>query len=98
MKSNTNDNPEFWQQGLALFGILTGWLIGPIVLALFVGKWLDQRYDSEPWLFILSIGIAFAVTGFGIIKEALKFIKQIEEDSNTIKENNKDNDDSRSDN
>lgn len=88
-RDDNQGDKSFWQQGLSFFVQLSGWLVGPLVAALFLGKWLDKRYDTEPWLFLLSIGVAFLITSLGIIKEAMGFIKQIErEDRNKQAESN----------
>ncbi len=55
---------------MLLFGRLSGWIGGPIIVALFVGKWLDKKYDSEPWIFLLSVAIAFIVSSIGMVREA----------------------------
>ncbi|MFA6255172.1 MAG: AtpZ/AtpI family protein [Patescibacteria group bacterium] len=78
--SKTQQNK--WQQtGLKLAFELSGWLVGPLVLALFVGNWLDNKYQTKPWLFLLSVGIAFAITCIGIVKETMQYIKDIEKEA-----------------
>ena len=79
-KSNDQE-VSWWQPSLILFGRLSGWIAFPVIIALFVGKWLDQRYQTEPWLFLLSVGIAFILSSFGIVKEASKAMKSLSEDS-----------------
>jgi len=76
----TQTKPD-WQQGLQLFFQLSGWLVGPLVVGLFLGQWLDERYQTKPWLFLATTGLAFAVTCFGIVLKTREFIKQIENDS-----------------
>lgn len=75
----------WWQPGILIFARLSGWIGGPILIAVFVGKWLDQKYDSEPWLFLGSVGIAFAVSMVGIVKDALGEMKRIEKEEQTKK-------------
>lgn len=65
---------------MVLFGRLSGWIAGPIVIALFVGKWLDKKYNSEPWLFLLCVGLAFILSSVGIVREAKVMINKIVED------------------
>ena len=74
-----NNQSGGWQQGLALFIQLSGWLAGPLIIALFLGQWLDRRFATEPWLFLLTTAIAFGITVFGISFQAIKYIKTIEE-------------------
>jgi F0F1-type ATP synthase assembly protein I len=79
MKKNKQENP-WWQPGMLLFGRLSGWIAGPIITALFIGKWLDRKYDSEPWIFLASVGIAFIISSVGIVREAKVVMNKIIED------------------
>ena len=68
----------WWQPALLMFSRLSGWIIGPIILAIFLGKWLDKRYDTEPWLFLVSIGAAFLISIVGLVKDAMKEIEKFD--------------------
>ena len=70
-----------WQRGLGLFAQLSGWLVGPLIASLFLGRWLDERYGTEPWLFLASTGLAFAITIYGMFSQAKKYIKAIEQEA-----------------
>ena len=70
---------------MVLFGRLSGWIGGPIIIALFVGKWLDRKYSTEPKLFLLCVGIAFIVSTFGIVKDAMEAMKKITDDAQRAK-------------
>lgn len=85
---NRNDQSEapWWQPGLVLFMKLSGWIAGPVIIGIFVGKWLDRKYNSGPWLFLLSVGIAFFLSMFGIIRDAMREMKRIEREENKKKE------------
>lgn len=85
-KRDTAGEKSWWQPGLVLFGRLSSWIVGPVILAIVVGKWLDRKYDTKPWLFLSTVGLAFVLSMFGIVKEGLKAMKKAEED---YKDNNK---------
>lgn len=68
----------WWQPSLVLFFKLSGWIAGPVIVAVFLGKWLDRRYGTEPWLFLVTVGIAFFLSSFGIIHDSIREIKRIE--------------------
>lgn len=70
----------WWQPGLILSLKLSGWIAGPVLIAVLVGKKLDAKYGTEPWLFLLSVGIAFIFSIFGIIHDSLKEIRRIEKE------------------
>ena len=83
---NEKEQAPWWQPGIILFARLSGWIGGPVLVAIFLGKWLDQKYGTEPWLFLLSVGIAFGVSTFGIIKDSLAELKRIEKEENDKKQ------------
>ena len=78
------EQESWWKPGFVLFSRLSGWIGGPVILALFVGKWLDQRYHTEPWLFLASVGTAFLLSLAGIVWEAEKAMKEIENSVNAL--------------
>jgi len=84
-KIDQKENVPWWQPGILLFVQLSGWIVVPIIMAVFLGKWLDQKYNTKPWLFLATVIAAFVVSMLGIVKEANQAIKQME------KLNNKDN-------
>jgi len=88
MKKDKQENP-WWQPGMLLFGRLSGWIAGPIIIALFVGKWLDKKYNSEPWIFLLSIAIAFIISSVGIVRESKIVMNKIIEDEKRKKNGRK---------
>ena len=83
---NKQGKNYWWGVGLGLFFRLSGWIAGPILVAVVIGKWLDNKYGTEPWLFLLSVGIAFVISLFGIIRDSLKELKRIDADSKKNKE------------
>ena len=82
-----NDTKEvpFWQPALLMFSRLSGWIIGPVVLAVFLGKWLDRRYDTEPWLFLATTGAAFIISTVGLVRDALKEMGKLDKSDKDIK-------------
>ena len=76
----------WWQPSLVLFGRLSGWIGGPVIIALFLGKWLDKRYSTEPKLFLLCVGVALVVSTYGIVKDSLEAMKQIDKEADEKKQ------------
>lgn len=71
---------DFWssyQKELALFYRLSVWIGAPIIPAIFLGKWLDGRLNTAPWLFLGTVFAAFAVSMTGLVIEAGKSLKEI---------------------
>jgi len=71
----------WWQPALLLSAQVTGWIVGPIIIALFVGKALDRKYESEPWFFLGLTFVAFFISISGVVIITIKYIKQIEKEA-----------------
>ncbi len=68
-------NKLWWKPAVAVFGQVSGWIIVPLVLALILGKYLDGRFGTEPWLFIGLTCVGFLISSFGIVKVAFAHIR-----------------------
>ncbi|NTU66479.1 MAG: AtpZ/AtpI family protein [Candidatus Moranbacteria bacterium] len=85
-KEKGKNEAPWWQPSLILFYRLSGWIAGPVIIAVFLGKYLDSRYGTEPWLFLLTVGIAFFVSTIGIVKDSMREMKRIDEKNKKSKE------------
>src|SRR3989338_10814390 len=68
----------WWQPAIIMFLKLSVWIAVPIIIALYLGEWLDNKYDSSPWLFLTCLGLAFAISIFGLIKSASRELEKFE--------------------
>lgn len=84
MDKNSDTNSPWWQPHLVLFFELSGWIAIPVLIGVYAGRWLDGRYDTEPWLFLISVGVAFIISMVGIVTKTVKLMDKI------TKENKKD--------
>lgn len=75
-----NKNSFWWGPGLAVFAEVTSWIVGPIIIALYIGRFFDNKYNTEPWFFLGFTGLAFFISAYGIIKIATRFIKEAEQE------------------
>jgi hypothetical protein len=54
-----------WQ--MVSLALELGFIIAlPLIVLGSIGKWLDQRFSTEPWLTLLSIFLSIAATTFWI--------------------------------
>lgn len=75
--------PEpWWRASVLLAAELMGWIGGPIIVGVLLGQWLDQRYGTEPWLFLMSVGGAFFVSTVGIIRGAMRELRRLDQQNN----------------
>ena len=75
-KDSENKQVVWWQPAITVFLKLSVWIAAPIIIALYLGKWLDKKYHSEPWLLLNCIGIAFIISIAGLIVNAVKELKK----------------------
>jgi F0F1-type ATP synthase assembly protein I len=73
-------NDSWWGPGMAVFTEVTGWIVGPIIVALYLGRFFDNKYETEPWFFLGFTALAFFISTYGIIKIATRFIKAAEQE------------------
>ncbi len=91
MKNNKKPVDPFWSEALAVFAKIGGWIAGPVIIALFLGQWLDQRYQTTNKYLIISVATAFVISNIGLIIEVLKYnkkIKQIEREAKNERQRN----------
>lgn len=69
----------WWKPGVELFSEVSMWIVAPIVLALIIGKYLDNHYGTKPTLFLISVGISFIITCIGMVRVIKKYMKKIKE-------------------
>lgn len=79
MQEENNPKIPWWQPGVVLFARMSSWIVGPVIIGVVVGKWLDNKYNTAPKLFLLSVGIMFLISIFGIIRDAYKELRRIKE-------------------
>lgn len=84
-----NKKKAWWEPALAVFAKMSAWIGAPVLIGLFLGKWLDKKYDTEPWLLLVSVGIAFTVSMAGLVLEASKEFKRIEKENKKNKDQQK---------
>ncbi|MDD4412097.1 MAG: AtpZ/AtpI family protein [Patescibacteria group bacterium] len=72
LKNSDEKNPAWWVEPMGIAYRLSGWLIFPILMGIFVGKWLDKKMSAEPWGFLGMMGFSFIITMTGLIYQSSK--------------------------
>lgn len=67
----------WWQPALIIGFQITGWILGPLLIALFLGQWLDKKYNSNPKFLLICVGVAFVVSNVGLIINTIKTTKDL---------------------
>ena len=79
MKNNQQNNELWWKPAIIVFASVSAWIAVPIIAALYLGKYLDKKYASQPKFFLILIAVAFLITIFGIIRILKKQIGKMKD-------------------
>jgi F0F1-type ATP synthase assembly protein I len=71
---------DSWNVALRIIANISGWIAFPVIFGLYLGKWLDKKYGTEPWLFLVTIAACFLISMAGLSLNAVKEFKQVEKD------------------
>ncbi|EKE16117.1 MAG: hypothetical protein ACD_11C00030G0025 [uncultured bacterium] len=81
MDNKLDPKVAWWRSGMEMFLKMSGWIGGPVIAGTFIGKYLDKKFDTTPWLFLLSVGISFIVSMIALVHIGLKEMKKIEKEN-----------------
>jgi len=70
---------DIWGSALRVLANISAWVAFPVLLGIFLGRWLDRRFDTAPWLFLITIGVCFLVSMYGLVINAQREFKRIED-------------------
>ena len=62
----------------AILSAIPGFLVVPPVVGVLVGRWLDQRFHTDPWLLLVFLLLGFG-SGIRLTLRTLKVARQIQE-------------------
>lgn len=82
---NKKNNLNWWQPSLILFVRMSGWIVGPVIISIYLGRWLDNKFGTQPWLFLSVVGLSFVVSMFAIIKFTIEEFKKIDKNNQADK-------------
>lgn len=74
--NNQNSNGVWWRQSIMFFVKVSGYIFGPLLIALFLGKYLDGKLQTAPWFFLGLTFLAFVISLAALIRLASNYIKQ----------------------
>lgn len=70
-------NNNMWQY-LALAGNIGAVIALPLVALAILGRFLDRKWETSPWIFITSIVLAFIISTFILATKTLQAMKALE--------------------
>lgn len=72
---------------MEIFGEISSWIVVPLVAALILGKYLDNKFGTKPWIFIGLAGVGFILTCVGIYRVMKRYGEKLK-DLNEEKDGN----------
>ena len=63
----------------AVLSAIPGFLVVPPVVGVLVGRWLDQKFHTAPWLLLVLVILGFA-SGVRLIVRTLRLAREMQED------------------
>ena len=81
-KQDFKNDENWWKFALPFFYQISGWIVGPIILALIIGNYIDDIYKSKPKYLIISVLIAFIISNIGLVLQVKKYLKSLKKDQN----------------
>ena len=75
-----DEDREKYKQ-IRIYGLLSsipGFLVVPPVVGVLVGRWLDDRFHTAPWLLLVFLILGFGA-GIRLIMRTLQRVTQIQE-------------------
>ena len=79
MKETSQQKGNDTRTALFLFAKISGWIAVPVILSLFVGRWLDQKFSSGNIFFLALTALSFIVSLVGIVRASKKSMREIEQ-------------------
>jgi F0F1-type ATP synthase assembly protein I len=69
-------------QYLKVFSEISAWIVGPVIVALIIGKYLDTKYQTTPWILVFLLGASFTASMIVIVQIAKRYLKEETKENN----------------
>jgi len=79
--NNKDIQKPWWRDGVVIFVKVSSYIAIPIIVASYVGNYLDEKYNTSNFLFLVLIAIAFLSTIYLIWKEMKIYKEKIDKES-----------------
>jgi hypothetical protein len=86
--SKNDQDKNFWLNvGLRMFAESTGWIAIPVVGALYLGRYLDEKQNTGNLYFFSLTALAFIISCVGLSLIGMKYLKMLDQDKEKKKDN-----------
>lgn len=83
--NNKDIQKPWWRDGVIVFTKVSVYIAVPVIVASYVGEYLDKKYNTGNLLFLVLVGIAFLTTIYLIWREMKIYKKKIEREESASK-------------
>jgi F0F1-type ATP synthase assembly protein I len=73
-----NTDAAYYRLAIRIFADFSGSIAVPAVFAALIGKWLDEKYQTEPIFLASLLLFALLSTAWIVVKKAKKYQKEYE--------------------
>jgi F0F1-type ATP synthase assembly protein I len=88
MNQDIKPKQSWWMPALIIFTRISAWIVFPVIAALFIGKRLDEYFQTGQIMFIICMVLSFVVSSIAIIKISKSYIKNLEQEAKQKNVNN----------
>ncbi len=68
----------WWHAPLMSFFRISAWIIGPVLLGVLLGDFLDKRFHTSPWIEIILTALLFMFSVHHMVQDGKKYEEEIE--------------------
>lgn len=79
-KEKKNNIAPWWRDGLIIFTKVSAYIAIPVIIASYVGNYLDKKYNTNNLIFFILVAIAFLSTIYLIWKEMKIYKNKMEQE------------------
>lgn len=76
--NKTNKQSLLNSEYLQVFTKVSVWIITPVIFSLIIGKFLDNKFHTTPWILIVVLVLSFTVSMVAIVKIAKENMYKID--------------------
>jgi F0F1-type ATP synthase assembly protein I len=70
----------WWRGSMFFFFDVSGYIVGPLIVAYLLGDFIDKRFGTEPWGNIVCLISGFIISTTILVVKTIKYLKELEKD------------------
>ena len=74
----TDKKPEKSYKAMAISTSIISYLVGPVLVGLFGGRWIDGYFDTSPTFLVIGLLLGLATGVYGLIRLLKGFLGEDE--------------------